>query len=222
MMDVNGRVKGHDIITEDLRESCLHQKLANQGQEAKWWDYMKYVHKECFGFITEKCSRLAHTDIGEDFDQTISCVNRSFVGKDWLKADNEVMRQNAEDWKTYGTLYWPSIVINKRTMRGDVNAENVMEAVCAAFNDPPKACIDFFEVEHIAYEIHREGVDDSSSISTEMLVFVIVFLLAVNILLIMAYRRCMKREMQEDMSIQVSSAVSQYIQLSQAKENTQI
>lgn len=201
MLDVNGRVKGHDIITEDLRESCLHEKLSKSGQEAKWWDYMKYVHRECFGFITEKCSKLAHEDIGEDFETTKTCVNRSFKGKDWIKADNDIMKENAEAWKEYGTLYWPSIVINKRTMRGDVNAENVMEAVCAAFSDPPQACIDFYEVEDIAYDRHNDVQAESSSISTELLVFVIVFLVGVNALLILAYRRCMKREMQEDMSI---------------------
>lgn len=113
------------------------------------------------------------------------------------------MSENAENWKEYGTLYWPSIVINKRTFRGDVNAENVMEAVCAAYNDPPQACIDFFKVEEIVYVNNREvgaAVPDDS-ISTELLIFIVTFLVGVNLLLILAYRRCMKREMQEDMSI---------------------
>lgn len=74
MLDAEGRVKGHDIITEDLRESCLHERLYSNSEEAKWWDYMKFVHKECFGFITEKCSKLAHRDIGEDFEKTQACV----------------------------------------------------------------------------------------------------------------------------------------------------
>lgn len=46
------RVKGRDIIAEDLRQTCLHTNLKAAGEEAKWWDYIKEVHSECFGFIS--------------------------------------------------------------------------------------------------------------------------------------------------------------------------
>ena len=52
----SGFAKGKDIIMEDLRQVCLHEKLVYDGNEPLWWDYMKYVHQECFDFITEECS----------------------------------------------------------------------------------------------------------------------------------------------------------------------
>lgn len=56
--------KGKDVLLEDLREQCLHTRLAKEGKEALWWDYMKTVHSECFGFVSEACSRNAHKEIG--------------------------------------------------------------------------------------------------------------------------------------------------------------
>lgn len=37
-------VKGKDIIVEDLRQLCLHEKLTRDRNEPAWWDYIKYVH----------------------------------------------------------------------------------------------------------------------------------------------------------------------------------
>lgn len=54
---ITNNVLGRDIIMEDLREHCLHASLKSRGHEARWWDYMKFVHQECFGFISEECSQ---------------------------------------------------------------------------------------------------------------------------------------------------------------------
>ena len=43
-------------------------------------------------------------------------------------------------------------------------------------------------------------------------------LVFVNILLVLAYRKYLQKEIKEDMKIQVSSAVSQYVALSQISE----
>jgi hypothetical protein len=55
-----------------------------------------------------------------------------------------------------------------------------------------------------------------------LLVGVVIVLILVNLLLIYAYRRCAKKEMEQDMQFQVSSAVSDYIALSQQNGNTSI
>jgi hypothetical protein len=46
-----------------------------------------------------------------------------------------------------------------------------------------------------------------------MLIIIVVVLIAVNIILICAYRRCVRKEMEENMNFKVSSAVSSYISL---------
>lgn len=62
------RVKGRDILYEDLRQTCLHKNLKLAGEETRWWDYIKEVHSECFGFISEDCSKNAHNRLNLDFD----------------------------------------------------------------------------------------------------------------------------------------------------------
>lgn len=89
---------GKDIIMEDLREHCLHASLKGRGHEARWWDYMKYVHQECFGFISESCSKQAHEHIGARFADTQKCVDETFVGMVDYRSENKVLQKNAEHW----------------------------------------------------------------------------------------------------------------------------
>jgi hypothetical protein len=57
-------------------------------------------------------------------------------------------------------------------------------------------------------------VGSESIVTGELLVIVIFSLILVNVALIVAYRSCAKKEMEEDIGFQVSSAVSQYVALS--------
>lgn len=210
-------IKGKDIIMEDLRQSCLHNQLkhnteSSTGSEWVWWDYMKYVHQECFDFITKECSEEAHKDIGVDFHETENCVKDSFGKKPiQFKAENRILRDNAEAWTEYGTLYWPSITINRATFRGDITPENILEAVCAGLKEKPDICLKFYEEENIHFDVPKV----QNSVTAELLILVVVLLIGVNVLLLIAYRRCAKREMEQDIGLKVSSAVSQYVQLSQ-------
>ncbi len=109
MRDDFNRILGHDIIYEDLRESCVHKNMMESDNELGWWNYIAEVHAECYGFISEACSRNAHKRLGIDFQQTENCVAESFFGPDHSTADNSILRDNAQAWKDYGTLYWPSV-----------------------------------------------------------------------------------------------------------------
>ena len=62
------------------------------------------------------------------------------------------MKANAEAWKEYGTLYWPSVTINRVTFRGDITPENIVEDICANLAEKPQVCIDFYEEENIKFE----------------------------------------------------------------------
>lgn len=72
--------------------------------------------------------------------KTMQCVADSFSGQKYSEdteidytVDNTLLKENQEKWQEYGTLYWPSVVINKRTFRGDLTAENVLEDLCANY-----------------------------------------------------------------------------------------
>ena len=64
------RIEGRKIMMEDLRQSCLHDILSAKNHEPKWWSYIHEVHAECFGFISEACSKNAHKKLNLDFEAT--------------------------------------------------------------------------------------------------------------------------------------------------------
>jgi hypothetical protein len=64
--------------------------------------------------------------------------------------------------------------------------------------------LDFYTEENIAIPI----TDHSSIVTGELLILIVATLLAVNVGLIFAYRKCAKKELEQDIGFQVSSAVS--------------
>lgn len=137
---------------------------------------------------------------------TEQCVKDTFEGaKNYNTNDNKVLREFSKMWKQYGTGYTPSVVINKRTFRGDMNPDNVFQAICAGFHTMPKACIQSGE------QVLTTG---DRGITANGLIVVVVLLVLVNLCLIVIYRKCSNKELQEDMQLQVNSAVSQYFALS--------
>ena len=56
--------------------------------------------------------------------------------------------------------------------------------------------------------------EDTSGVNADVLIYVIVLLVVVNVALICLYRRCSNKEIKDDMQLQVNSAVSQYFALS--------
>jgi len=172
---------------------------------------MKYVHQECFGFISEQCSKNAHEYIGRKWSDTEKCVLETFESNiPNHTTENWILKDNSQVWQEYGTLYWPSVVINKQTYRGDLTPENILEAICAGMQHKPATCLQLYKEENIPFEVPTI----ENNVTTELLVFVVVLLIAVNVALIVAYRKCAKKELEEDIGFQVSSAVSQYIALS--------
>lgn len=167
----------------------------------------------CYGEVNENCSKLGHKQIGRDYEKTMSCVADTFEavglgGPNFQKDDNKVLREESIKWKAYGSAYWPSIVINERTYRGDMVPDSVFAALCSAFIEEPSYCTKFKEQEGIPTQAGSSGV------TRNVLVMVVVFLVALNILIIFLYRRCQNRELKQDMEMQVNSAVSQYFALS--------
>lgn len=64
--------------------------------------------------------------------------------------DNTILKENSKMWQEYGTLYWPSITIDRLTFRGDLTPENILEAVCASLAKKPNVCVKFYEEEGIS------------------------------------------------------------------------
>lgn len=91
------------------------------------------------------------------------------------------------------------ITMNNMTFRGDITAENILEDICANLKEKPQVCIDLYA------ELDIEFTPDKKTnvISAEMLIIIVTVLVVVNVILILAYRRCVKKEMEENMGFKV-------------------
>jgi hypothetical protein len=66
--DSNYKMKGRQIIQEDLRQKCLYNRYYNATSTRHiWWEYMAYVHQNCYNAITEECSENAHLELNIPF-----------------------------------------------------------------------------------------------------------------------------------------------------------
>ena len=146
------------------------------------------------------CSRKAVRDVGLNWQTVQNCVDKSFEDGD-VEKDNSILSKEVVDWGLHGSGFYPGIIINGVVYRGDISPEDVFQAVCAGFKDKPSEC-----------GSKAEGV--FTGISPNTLILVVVFLLVVNLALLLVYRRYANKEQNEDMQLQVSSAVSQYFALS--------
>jgi len=77
----------------------------------------------------------------------------------------------------------------------------VFGALCAGFLNAPNACNADGD-STIIISSSNEGISGNS------LIIVVVLLVLVNLLLIVLYRKCTQKEFNEDMQLQVNSAVS--------------
>jgi hypothetical protein len=86
---------------------------------------MQEVHSTCQDYITAECSKAGHKVIGYDYDTTELCVADSFNGKDYSSSSNDVLAYMKKQWQERGAGFWPSVMINNKTFRGDVIADSV-------------------------------------------------------------------------------------------------
>ena len=208
----NENIRGREIILEDIRQKCIYNR-AYESEKTRviWWDYMTHVHQNCYSVINEDCSRTAHTKLGIDFEQTMECVYGSFSSNDWAAAttNNTLIEEEIEYWKTYGTGIYPSIVINNRTYRGQLESLAVFNALCAGFANPPHMCANLLGSNQPDFMSIDDGVRPA------VIVGIVLVLILLNVVIVYCYRRHAKREMQGEMQMQIESAVSQYFALSQ-------
>ena len=137
-------LSGREVIQEHLRQYCIYDILDKKNQADKFFDYIAHVHQLCESRITERCSTLGIQSVQLTFEEVSGCVRGTFAGSGEsvarLEEENSVLAEMLKSWNEYGSHLYPSVVINDFTFRGQLNPFNVFEAVCASFEQEPKAC----------------------------------------------------------------------------------
>ena len=114
-----------------------------------------------------------------------------------------------------GIILHPAVSINNITYRGDINGYDVFRAICAGFSDQPPVCKgdNVFDVvqlqDQLIYRLKRKNLAKVIHI-----VGAVLLVLSLNLMALCLYRRYAKKKMNQELSNQVNSAVSQYFKLS--------
>lgn len=139
-----------------------------------------------------------------DWDRTKQCVTDSFTSGDWSnpKTNNTLIDKEIQYWKQYGSGIYPSLVINNRTYRGQLETLAVANAICAGFATPPPECT------AILNSASPDFLTEDRGIRGGVIVAIVFGLIFINIIVVYCYRRYSRREMQQEMQVQIESAVS--------------
>lgn len=107
-------------------------------------------------------------------------------------------------------------MINQKTYRGQIEPLSVFNAVCAGFTNPPDQCL---KTLHMEKKVVKTTIVDGDGISVGAIVGIVVALILINVVIVYCCRRKAKRDMNNEMQMQIESAVSQYFALTQKDGN---
>jgi|DEB0MinimDraft_12_1074336.scaffolds.fasta_scaffold17197_2 hypothetical protein len=198
---------------------CIYKKAySSEDTRQKFWDYIKTVHRECDNKLNEDCSIYAHKEIHFSWEETMTCVENSFssqIKEDWTKetVTNSMIDKDLDYWAKYGSALFPSVVINNSTYRGQLETQEVMNAICAGFADPPKMCKRILNDADIENDLAVGVIYFNDGYKMKHVVGICAFFTFSLLLFLCCYRRHAKREMKHVMDTQIESAVNHYISL---------
>lgn len=193
----NDKIKGREIVLEDLRQKCLFNSLKESGNTTVWFDYLERVHATCYNTIDEFCSQKAHERLGLDWVLTQTCVTNSFSKGDWSSSScrNTIIDAEIKLWKDYGTNVYPSVVINGKTYRGQIEPFSVFNAICASFQDPPKTCLRTLGKLNSKDLPPVSELIEETAVTVAEIVALIVGVVMLNVMVLYCCRRRVRREL---------------------------
>ncbi len=132
------------------------------------------------------------------------------------------MLDDDRNWaKKYGIVVHPSITINNITYRGEMEGIDIFKAICTGFKDRPEVC----RGDKVLMLTEKSNTElmyvRRSLVKMYHIIAAVVLVVIVNGVALMFYRKYQKKKVNEEIHLQVNSAVSQYFKLS-GKESNQI
>lgn len=216
--DGNGPATGAHVVQEDLRQLCIFQNYPDL-----WWSYMKKFDSLCNIDlqIVEECTYNLMISMNINETKIKKCFNESFIknGNSDFNVfidDNHILKSERNLFLQNGIQFWPSVSINNDSFKGNVEGEQIFEAICSKFNNVPEYC---YEIMGVTVNKRMEGLSIS-----KIVILVIITLILFVLFLVFCFRTYLKRMFHRDMGNKVSEMVSQYIAFyeSREKKNTQL
>lgn len=209
-------LKGRQMLEESLRERCLYQSLVDNYSVNQnfthWFLYAVRFLERCneWDTFTGDCSYGVMKTLGIYTVPVEKCFTENLKRRKiaFFEEDREVSKQ-------IGVVMHPAVTINNITFRGEIDGVNVFKAICAGFLEQPLIC----KGDSLFAFLAREGtgglVNRHFNVARVVhIVVAVIMVVVINLLALFMYRKYQKRRVNEELQLQVNSAVSQYFRLS--------
>jgi len=145
--NVEGNLKGIDVVQENLRQLCVFEVVNRTNEEYKYWDYVVDFADRCFGEegITsenfKQCSDETATANGIDHTKVDDCVTAS-GGHGTADGTNTKLEAERVAASELTIFELPSFIINGAEFRGSNAFGPILTGICNAFMDEtePEIC----------------------------------------------------------------------------------
>ena len=209
------------IALESIKQKCIYKfSYENQSKDNPYskdifWNYMNTLYTKC---ISQKnynqiCSDNAISSVGLQLEQIGQCVKNSFIGSIQEKQNknfekilkNQILDEEYTTRKRNFITRVPSLTINGRLYDGSWRADYVFDALCASMIKKPDACF-------------KEGIQREIGFSGPAVFFIIVIVLAINIILFILCKNLIKKKIMDriesiDINSRIDDAVNTYFAL---------
>lgn len=131
---------GAGIVRESLRRMCLWRVDPDQ-----WWDYVEQFNDVCMtpsSFENSDCSESTMQDLGIDVNAITRCIHDT--GGTDADRSNPLLDAAVSVRVSRGIAVLPTFSLSQQPQYGKVTTENIMQAVCEAWDDDyePAVCIE--------------------------------------------------------------------------------
>jgi len=201
--DGPGPLTGKHVVLEDLRQICVYQQ-----DKGKWWDYIQEMNRTCpTSKIGTDCYENALSESDIDAKKVENCMESSFSQSGNYSTDNKLLKKERDELIKAGIFFFPAVIINSQTMRGDIEPLEVLQAICAGFKDTPDTCKGLLRPAKPDTPAGQEGIGMAT------LLVIVAFAVLLLVVVLMVYRMWLKREMNSELKKQINQAVGQYFAL---------
>eukprot|EP01017_Pseudomicrothorax_dubius_P041513 TRINITY_DN6650_c0_g2_i1.p1 TRINITY_DN6650_c0_g2~~TRINITY_DN6650_c0_g2_i1.p1 ORF type:complete len:226 (-),score=60.06 TRINITY_DN6650_c0_g2_i1:120-701(-) len=172
----------------------------------------RYMGRDCVRSSDMTVCSNSCQDMLKGIDKTAvkSCVQDSFEGSNHFKVDNKLLKKERDLFEDYTISSWPTVVINKMNYQGEMDALSIVQVICSTLESPPAVC-DVAEREAIEQKYGYVNPDTTFPVYW-LILLVVVITLFLGIFFVIC-RRQIRRSLAQEMDVQLSSTVAQYVKL---------
>jgi len=222
-----GVFDGREILYENIRQKCVYfiskgifknSFIPQEPSDSIYWRYMETFFDKCLNKtvveLNHKCSQESQQIAGLNYKLVDDCVISSYAPeKDKLAIDlnnnNTILEEEYNVKKNWKIKIFPTIMVNNKTLKGKVNSENLLEAICAGFAVKPQICYD---------ESYFVKISGGSSVAFSTVFVIVLIIILLNTLIYLICRRYIIKQINQridktDINGRINNVVTNYLAL---------